>query len=187
MRASAVRTAEGPGETTSGTMSPTLGVSIAFARLPLAVKPGDTVEVDIRGKWVPATVAKLPSCVTAKPSNTRKLQACARPVPRARRAYLFNTYHRISPGAPMSLPTDRKYTSHEWVKAEGDVFVVGITDNAQDQLGDLVFVGDVNVGATLKAGETAGVVESVKAASDIYARSMAKSSRSTRRSKPIPT
>ncbi len=70
----------------------------------------------------------------------------------------------------MSLPTDRKYTSsHEWVKAEGDVFVVGITDNAQDQLGDLVFVGDVNVGATLEAGETAGVVESVKAASDIYA------------------
>lgn len=70
----------------------------------------------------------------------------------------------------MSLPTDRKYTaSHEWVKAEGDVFVVGITDNAQDQLGDLVFVGDVNVGAQLKAGETAGVVESVKAASDIYA------------------
>ncbi|MGZ9982679.1 glycine cleavage system protein GcvH [Bordetella bronchiseptica] len=70
----------------------------------------------------------------------------------------------------MSLPTDRKYTeSHEWVQAEGDVFVVGITDNAQEQLGDLVFVGDVKVGATLKAGETAGVVESVKAASDIYA------------------
>ena len=56
----------------------------------------------------------------------------------------------------MSLPTDRKYTaSHEWVKAEGDVFAVGITDNAQDQLGDLVFVGDVNVGATLKADEIA--------------------------------
>ena len=70
----------------------------------------------------------------------------------------------------MSLPTDRKYTkSHEWVKAEGDVFVVGITDTAQDQLGDLVFVGDVKVGAKLAAGETAGVVESVKAASDIYA------------------
>ena len=49
----------------------------------------------------------------------------------------------------MSLPTDRKYTkSHEWVKAEGDVFVVGITDTAQDQLGDLVFVGDVKVGAS---------------------------------------
>src|SRR5690606_8112408 len=70
----------------------------------------------------------------------------------------------------MSLPNDRKYTSsHEWVKAEGDTLLVGITDSAQDQLGDLVFVGDVNPGVTLAAGETAGVVESVKAASDIYA------------------
>src|SRR5690606_38721417 len=70
----------------------------------------------------------------------------------------------------MNLPSDRKYTSsHEWVKAEGDLLVVGITDSAQDQLGDLVCVGDVNPGAALAAGETAGVVESVKAASDIYA------------------
>lgn len=70
----------------------------------------------------------------------------------------------------MSIPNDRKYVaSHEWIKAEGDVMLVGITDTAQDQLGDLVFVGDVRVGAKLKAGETAGVVESVKAASDIYA------------------
>ncbi len=70
----------------------------------------------------------------------------------------------------MNLPTDRKYTkTHEWILVEGDVFVVGITDNAQDQLGDLVYVGDVNVGETLSAGETAAVVESVKAASDIYA------------------
>ncbi|MGB3289634.1 MAG: glycine cleavage system protein GcvH [Burkholderiaceae bacterium] len=70
----------------------------------------------------------------------------------------------------MNLPSDRKYTSsHEWVKAEGDLLLVGITDSAQDQLGDLVFVGDVNPGVSLKAGETAGVVESVKAASDIYA------------------
>uniref|UniRef100_UPI0033419EC5 glycine cleavage system protein GcvH n=1 Tax=Castellaniella defragrans TaxID=75697 RepID=UPI0033419EC5 len=70
----------------------------------------------------------------------------------------------------MSTPSDRKYTSsHEWVKAEGDLFLVGITDDAQDQLGDLVFVGDVQVGARLGAGETAAVVESVKAASDIYA------------------
>ncbi|HEY0294486.1 MAG TPA: glycine cleavage system protein GcvH [Bordetella sp.] len=70
----------------------------------------------------------------------------------------------------MSLPTDRKYTeSHEWIKAEGDVFLVGITGNAQEQLGDIVFVGDVNVGAKLGAGDAAAVVESVKAASDIYA------------------
>lgn len=70
----------------------------------------------------------------------------------------------------MTLPTDRKYaSSHEWAKLEGDLVLVGITDTAQDQLGDLVFVGDFNTGVTLKAGDTAGVVESVKAASDIYA------------------
>lgn len=70
----------------------------------------------------------------------------------------------------MSIPNDRKYTaSHEWVKADGDCFLIGITDDAQDQLGDLVFVGDVQVGAKLAAGDTAAVVESVKAASDIYA------------------
>lgn len=70
----------------------------------------------------------------------------------------------------MALPTDRKYTaSHEWVKLDGDLLLVGITDNAQDQLGDLVFVGDFNTSVTLQAGDTAGVVESVKAASDIYA------------------
>lgn len=70
----------------------------------------------------------------------------------------------------MSIPNDRKYvSSHEWIKAEGDVMLVGITGPAQEQLGDLVFVGDVRVGANLAAAETAGVVESVKAASDIYA------------------
>ena len=56
----AVRTAQGMGELTSGTMSPTLGVSIGFARLPQGVNPGDTVEVDIRGKWVSALACKLP-------------------------------------------------------------------------------------------------------------------------------
>jgi glycine cleavage system H protein len=70
----------------------------------------------------------------------------------------------------MSIPSDRKYAStHEWIKADGDVMMVGITGPAQDQLGDLVFVGDVQVGAKLAAAQTAGVVESVKAASDIYA------------------
>lgn len=55
-----VRTAQGEGEITSGTMSPTLGVSVAFARLPEGVSAGDAVEVDIRGKWVSATVTALP-------------------------------------------------------------------------------------------------------------------------------
>jgi glycine cleavage system H protein len=71
----------------------------------------------------------------------------------------------------MQFPENLKYTaSHEWVKQGDDGLLwIGITDAAQDMLGDLVFVGDVKVGQTLKAGETAGVVESVKAASDIYA------------------
>ena len=71
----------------------------------------------------------------------------------------------------MSNPTHLKYTaSHEWVKQGDDGLLwIGITHTAQDMLGDLVFVGDVKVGSALKAGETAGVVESVKAASDIYA------------------
>ncbi|CAM3912668.1 glycine cleavage system aminomethyltransferase GcvT [Bordetella muralis] len=56
----AVRTPQGAGELTSGTMSPTLGVSVGFARVPLGVEPGQTVEVEIRGKWVPALVTKLP-------------------------------------------------------------------------------------------------------------------------------
>ena len=71
----------------------------------------------------------------------------------------------------MNTPPNLKYTaSHEWVKKGDDGLLwIGITDAAQDMLGDLVYVGDFKVGATLKAGETAGVVESVKAASDMYA------------------
>lgn len=70
----------------------------------------------------------------------------------------------------MSLPNDRSYAkTHEWVLIEGDVLLVGITEYAQEQLGDLVYVGDFTVGQHLASGETAGVVESVKAASDIYA------------------
>ena len=70
----------------------------------------------------------------------------------------------------MSLPNDRKYSSsHEWIKADGDAYIVGITDNAQDHLGDLVFVGEGEVGNKVAAGDQVAVVESVKAASDIYA------------------
>ncbi len=70
----------------------------------------------------------------------------------------------------MQFPKDLKYTrTHEWVRTDGDSLLVGITDAAQDMLGELVFVGDVKVGESLAAGDTAGVVESVKAASDIYA------------------
>jgi glycine cleavage system H protein len=66
---------------------------------------------------------------------------------------------------------DLKYTAtHEWVRSEPDgTLAVGITDFAQDALGDIVFVEFPKVGAKVRAGEAVGVVESVKAASDIYA------------------
>ena len=71
----------------------------------------------------------------------------------------------------MSIPADLKYTaSHEWVKLNADGTVtVGITEHAQDLLGDMVFVETPVVGRTLAAGEECAVVESVKAASDVYA------------------
>jgi glycine cleavage system H protein len=62
-----------------------------------------------------------------------------------------------------------KYTEdHEWLQIEGDVATVGITHHAQDALGDVVFVDLPGVGTTLAQKETAGVVESVKAAADVY-------------------
>jgi glycine cleavage system H protein len=68
------------------------------------------------------------------------------------------------------LPAELKYAaSHEWARLDGDVVTVGITDHAQDALGDLVFVELPTVGDVVSAGQEAGVVESVKAASDIYA------------------
>lgn len=71
----------------------------------------------------------------------------------------------------MNIPADLKYTeSHEWVRAEADGTVtVGITEYAQDALGDIVYVELPKVGTTYTAGDDAAVVESVKAASDIYA------------------
>jgi len=69
----------------------------------------------------------------------------------------------------MSYPESYKYTKeHEWVHAEGDTGTVGITDNAQHELGDIVFVDLPKVGSQLTKGETLGSVESVKAVSDIY-------------------
>lgn len=70
----------------------------------------------------------------------------------------------------MNVPADLKYTSsHEWVRVEADgTLTVGITDFAQDALGDIVYVELPKVGSTLNAGKECAVVESVKAAGDIY-------------------
>lgn len=71
----------------------------------------------------------------------------------------------------MSIPADLKYTpSHEWVRVEADgTITVGITHHAQDLLGDMVFIETPAAGRTLTKGEECAVVESVKAASDVYA------------------
>ena len=70
----------------------------------------------------------------------------------------------------MSVPEDLKYTkSHEWVRTEDDTATIGITDHAQEELGDVVFVELPDEGDTFEAGESFGTVESVKAVSDLYA------------------
>jgi glycine cleavage system H protein len=70
----------------------------------------------------------------------------------------------------MAYPKDYKYTKeHEWIQVNGNTATVGITDHAQESLGDIVFVELPKVGAQLKAGSSFGTVESVKAVSELYA------------------
>jgi glycine cleavage system H protein len=70
----------------------------------------------------------------------------------------------------MPYPTDRKYTKeHEWIQPNGSTAAIGITDHAQESLGDIVFVELPKIGAELTAGKTFGTVESVKAVSDLFA------------------
>jgi glycine cleavage system H protein len=69
----------------------------------------------------------------------------------------------------MNVPSDLRYAkTHEWIRLDGDTITVGITDHAQAELTDIVYAEPPKVGAEVKAGATAAVVESVKAASDIY-------------------
>ena len=70
----------------------------------------------------------------------------------------------------MAYPKDYRYTrEHEWIQVSGNTGLVGITDHAQESLGDIVFVELPKVGANLDAGKTFGTVESVKAVSELYA------------------
>jgi glycine cleavage system H protein len=69
-----------------------------------------------------------------------------------------------------NTPEELKYAkTHEWIRPDGDVATVGITDHAQSELGDVVYVDLPNVGRVLKAGDSFGSVESVKTVSDVYA------------------
>lgn len=70
----------------------------------------------------------------------------------------------------MSYPSDLKYTKeHEWIRVEGSTGVIGITDFAQQQLGDVVYVELPDVGSTITAGQVFGTIESVKAVSELFA------------------
>src|SRR5437016_11230359 len=70
----------------------------------------------------------------------------------------------------MAYPTDRKYTKeHEWIKVNGNTGTAGITDHAQESLGDIVFVELPKIGAEVQKGKSFGSVESVKAVSELYA------------------
>ena len=70
----------------------------------------------------------------------------------------------------MSIPADLRFTKeHEWVRIEGDTATFGVSDHAQEALGDIVFVELPEIGRSIDAGEAYGVVESVKAVSDVYA------------------
>lgn len=70
----------------------------------------------------------------------------------------------------MAIPEELQYTkTHEWVRREDDVATIGITEHAQDELGDVVFIELPEKGATFGAGDAFGTVESVKAVSDLYA------------------
>ncbi len=70
----------------------------------------------------------------------------------------------------MNIPTELRYTKeHEWIRADGDIGTIGITDYAQDQLGDIVYLDLPAVGASLAQNDKLGEIESVKAVSDLYA------------------
>ncbi len=69
----------------------------------------------------------------------------------------------------MNLPTDLKYTTdHEWIRVDGDVGTIGVTDHAQGELGDVVYVDIPDTSATLEPGSTFGSIEAVKTVADLY-------------------
>jgi glycine cleavage system H protein len=90
--------------------------------------------------------------------------------PRWNWAASLDCFYCIQEGRMMDFPENLRYTGeHEWILLEKDTVTVGITDYAQEQLGDVVFVEMPAVGTSLKKNDAIGVVESVKAASDVYA------------------
>src|SRR6266849_1583367 len=113
-----------------------------------------------RSRWVICR----PRC---RPSARRYSPRCAASASRSRSRPRRSSKTPINAEGP--LMTTLFTSDHEWLQIEGDVATIGITDYAQSQLGDVVFVELPKVGRSLKKAEAAAVVESVKAASDVYA------------------
>src|SRR5436305_9566430 len=100
---------------------------------------------------------------------SRRADSCDRPRPTSRGDHRCNTILQTSEITGM-YPSNLHYTKeHEWVRVEQDIGVVGITDHAQKELGDIVYIELPRVGSTVEQGKSLGSVESVKAVSDIYA------------------
>src|SRR5512134_3425782 len=107
--------------------------------------------------WHSPVQGSLPKCAAS---------ACLSPLPRSRS---FRRSTSAAEPAIRRMPLLKYTQEHEWLKLEGDIATVGITEHAATLLGDVVFVQLPEVGATLAKGDSAAVVESVKAASEVYA------------------
>ena len=162
------------GTVTSGAPSPTLGVPIAMAYVEPGVAaeagngdagPGDTADgrlaVDIRGRAEPAD--DPPAFLPATYSRSGQPATMTSPGGPARRV------SRSQESDQMTVPENLNYTAeHEWVTIDGTVASVGITDYAQQALGDVVYVSVPAAGSAVTAGEPCGEVESTKSVSDLY-------------------
>ena len=135
------------GTITSGGFGPTVNGPIAMGYVAQrSAAAGTKVQLVVRGKPLPAEVVAMPFVRTAIRYVRRRPD--------------------ISRGRE---PMDKFTKDHEWIRVDGDVATIGITKHAAEQLGDVVFVEVPEVGRKVKAGEACAVVESVKAASDVYA------------------
>src|SRR5258707_8733761 len=118
-----------------------------------------------RSRWAICRLNKRPSAAPYLPSCAASVCCCG-----SHRCLSFPTLTNDELASAEGFCMTTLYTTdHEWLRIEGDVATIGVTDYAQSQLGDIVFVELPKIGRSLKKAEAAAVVESVKAASDVYA------------------
>ena len=151
------------GVVTSGGFGPSVNGPVAMGYVQADhAEPGTPVNLMVRGKALPA---HRPSC-TATPVRPSVDTA---------------THAKTEPRRGDHMATERFTKDHEWIRVDGGIATVGITDHAQSQLGDVVFVDVPEVGRKAAQGEAVAVVESVKAASDVFAPVVGRGDRGQRR------